>query len=221
MPDVQVKICGLTRPADAEYAAAAGADYLGCVLVPSSPRAVDAERARGVSSAAPGVPLVLVVAGLGVTELEAAATVAGASVLQLHGDETPDLVRALRSRGPWRVWKGVRVRDAASAREALDRWGGIVDGILLDGWAPHQLGGTGTPFPWEEVASLRPAVPEGTLLIAAGGLKPENVGRAVSLLRPDVVDVSSGVESTPGVKDPARVREFVLRARTPTPTLDP
>jgi phosphoribosylanthranilate isomerase len=213
MADPLVKICGLTLPSDGEAAARAGAHFVGCVLVPSSPRAVDPLRAGQVRAAA-GLPLVLVVADRPLEWMADAATRSGASVLQLHGDEGPATVSALRARGPWQVWKGVRVRDGASARDAMERWGGVVDGVLLDGWSPHALGGTGVSFPWEEVAPVRSVLPPGTLLIAAGGLNPENVGRAVSLLRPDVVDVSSGVESSPGVKDHARLQDFVTRART-------
>lgn len=213
MADLQVKICGLTRPEDGAAAARAGADWVGCVLVPSSPRAVDAERAGEIRAAA-GLPLVLVVADQSVEWMVAAARRSRASVLQLHGDETEVTVAALREQGSWQVWKGVRVRDAASAGEAMDRWGGVADGLLLDGWSPHALGGTGVSFPWGEVAPVRPALRPGTLLIAAGGLNPENVGRAVSILRPDVVDVSSGVESSPGVKDHSRLQAFVTRART-------
>lgn len=212
MPEVRVKICGLTRPMDGEEAGRAGADLVGCVLVPSSPRAVDAVRAGEIGAAA-GLPLVLVVADLTPERAAEAATVAGASVLQLHGDEDPSQLEELRRLGPWSIWKGVRIRDVAAASEAFLRWGGLADGVLLDGWAPGALGGTGVSFPWEEVGALRPAMPSGTVLIAAGGLTPENVERAVALLEPDVVDVSSGVESAPGVKDHRRLREFVVQAR--------
>lgn len=213
MADLRVKICGLTRPADGAAAARAGADLVGCVLVPSSPRAVDVDRAGEIGAAA-GLPLVLVVADRTVEWMAGAARRSGASVLQLHGEETPATVAALRRHGSWQLWKGVRVRDAATAREAMEEWGGVVDGLLLDGWSPHALGGTGVSFPWEEVASVRSSLPPGTLLIAAGGLNPENVGLAVSILRPDVVDVSSGVEASPGVKDHSQLQAFVTQART-------
>lgn len=210
---VKVKICGLRRPGDAVVAAQAGADYLGCVLVEGSPRAVTAAEAREVAQAG-GLPLVIVVADRPLEWVEEAAGVSGAAVIQLHGDEDPAFITALRQRGPWAVWKAVRTRGAEDARAAFASFGGVSGGIVLDGWAPGALGGTGVAFQWEEVAPLRESLPAGCLFIAAGGLNPENVMRVVSVLTPDVVDVSSGVEQSPGLKDPVRVRDFVKFARS-------
>lgn len=208
----RVKICGVTRPEDAIMARAEGADLLGCVLVSSSPRRVEAEDAARIAGES-GLPLVLVMADLSPADAVRAARTAGASILQLHGDEDEETVRSLREAGGWTVWKGVRVQDAVDAARAFRRWGGRVDGLLLDGWSPRGLGGTGTPFPWEGVAPFRRQLLAPTLFIAAGGLTPENVWGAASLLRPDVVDVSSGVESAPGLKDRLRVRRFIGAVR--------
>lgn len=213
---VRVKICGLRLPGDAVVAAEAGASYLGCVLVEGSPRAVTPEEAREVGRAG-DLPLVLVVAGRTAEWIGEAARVAGASVIQLHGDESPSLAAELRLRGPWDVWKGVRTRGLDDACAAIGSFGASVDGLLLDGWAAGALGGTGVSFDWEAVAPARRTVPPGCLFIAAGGLNPENVRRVVSVLAPDVVDVSSGVEASPGRKDPARVRDFVRQARSVLP----
>jgi phosphoribosylanthranilate isomerase len=215
-PRPAVKICGLRRPGDAAVAAEAGADYLGCVLVEASPRCVTPLEAGAVRQAG-GLPLVLVVAGRTVEWIEEAAHRSGASVIQLHGDEPASMATELAERGPWTVWKGIRTRGLEDARAAIAAYGDVVDGLLLDGWAPGALGGTGVSFDWEEVSGARGAVPSSCLFIAAGGLNPENVSRVVSLLAPDVVDVSSGVEESPGRKDPARIQDFVRHARSVLP----
>lgn len=221
MSDPRVKICGLTRHEDARAAARAGAEYLGVVLVRRSPRGVTAADARRIRGDLPA-SLVLVSADRPVGRLSRDAEIAGAEVLQLHGDEGPDAVRALRDAGAWTIWKSVRVREVSDVSRALDRYADLVDGLHLDGWHPERLGGTGRRFPWDAVRELRDAVPHGTALVAAGGLTPGNVARAVQLLRPDVVDVSSGVEKRPedgeapraGVKDADRIRAFVGAARS-------
>lgn len=214
MADVpRIKICGLTRPGDARAAAEAGADYLGVVTVPASPRAVvEPERARAIRGDLEP-PLVLVSADRDPAELASDGRTAGAGVLQLHGSETPDDLRRLRDAGSWTLWKAVRIRAPDDLPEAVDRFGGLADALLLDAWHPERLGGTGETFDWEAVRALRGRVPAGVRLVAAGGLRPENVGDAVRVLRPDVVDVSSGVEASPGVKDSERVRAFVRAVR--------
>jgi phosphoribosylanthranilate isomerase len=111
------------------------------------------------------------------------------------------------------VWKALRVRDAASVKAGAAEWAGRVDALLLDGWSAAAVGGTGARFPWEAVAEHRDLVPEWLALIAAGGLRPGNVREAIALLRPAAVDVSSGVEASPGVKDGAAVEAFVSAAR--------
>ncbi|MDX1566727.1 MAG: phosphoribosylanthranilate isomerase [Longimicrobiales bacterium] len=210
-----VKICGLTRPVDVRSAVDAGAGYLGVVMVPSSPRNVSVDQVRTLRKGI-DVPLVLVTADRDPDELAEQARVLEAGGLQLHGDESPENVERLREAGDWELWKSVRIREAGDLDEAIDRFGDLVDAIHLDGWHPEQLGGTGVRFPWNEVAEVRDRLPDGTALVAAGGLTPENVGQAVALLRPDVVDVSSGVEAEgrPGIKDPAKVRAFVRAARS-------
>jgi phosphoribosylanthranilate isomerase len=145
-------------------------------------------------------------------ELLQAARLARLDVLQLHGDEPPQLAAALREQG-FTVWKALRPRPGESLGASAAPYAGAVDGVLLDGWSPAARGGTGTAFDWEEVAAQLEAIPAGVLLVAAGGLNPGNVARAASLLRPDVVDVSSGVERAPGEKDAAALREFCRAVR--------
>lgn len=210
-----MKICGLTRRVDAEHAAGCGADYVGVVLAPGGRRSVAVEDAaimlRDLGPLPPRKVGVFVDADP--DQLRRAAEGIGLDVLQLHGDESPATVRAARAEGPWEVWKAVRPRNAAEFLDALDRYGADADGLLLDGWSDEARGGTGECFPWEAVAAERRRVPHHLALIAAGGLRSANVAAAIALLSPDVVDVSSGVEHSPGAKDPHAVRQFVSRVR--------
>lgn len=210
--EVKVKICGLTRRADAAEAARAGADFLGVVLVPSSPRHVETARAREVVAGLEAIPVV-VVADAPPEAVARAAEIVGAGVVQLHGGESPDDLLRLRELGGWRLWKALRVRDPADLEDAVEPFVGVADGILLDGWDPDRLGGTGTAFSWEDVGPVRERISPGLTVVAAGGLTPGNVTRAVRSLSPHVVDVSSGVESRPGVKDVEKLRAFVENAR--------
>lgn len=208
----RVKICGLTRRQDALHAAESGADFLGVVLVARSPRAVTPSGAREILDRI-AVPSVLVVSDMEISRVVAAAETVGASVIQLHGNEGPEMVEELRSSGRWKIWKALRVRNAEVLREGLRRFAPRVDGLLLDSWRPGLTGGTGQVFPWEVAETVRSEVPSGLDLVVAGGLTPENVERAVARLRPQVVDVSSGVEGRPGVKDRRRVEAFIRRVR--------
>jgi phosphoribosylanthranilate isomerase len=141
-----------------------------------------------------------------------AAESAGLHVIQLHGDEPPELADRVRAAG-YQAWKAVRVRHADDVAAAIHRYAGAVDALLLDGYDPSAAGGTGTRFDWAAVAARLGGRPAEMRIIAAGGLRPENVAQAAMTLRPDVVDVSSGVESAPGIKDPAAVRDFVRAVR--------
>lgn len=206
-----MKICGLTRREDAAFAAEAGADYLGVVLVPGSPRALKPLEARRVVEALPR-PSVAVVADLPPEAMAETAEAVGASVIQLHGDEAPEALAKLKSLGEWELWKALRIREPSEVSEGLARYGDLVSGLLLDGWHPEQKGGTGTAFPWRSVSRLRASFPNDVLFIAAGGLGPGNVAQAVTRLGPDVVDVSSGVETSPGIKDRALIQAFLRAA---------
>jgi phosphoribosylanthranilate isomerase len=209
---LRVKICGLVREEDARVAVEAGADFLGAILSPGFQRSVQPARAATFSGES-GVPLVAVVVDAGVAGAADVARAAGASILQLHGDEAPGDLASLRQEGDWRLWKAVRVRSGDDVSRAVDAFGPHADGLLLDGWHRGKGGGTGIGFPWSVVAPLRHLLPEGLTFVAAGGLDPDNVADAVELLAPHVVDVSSGVEVSPGEKDPGRVRAFIRNAR--------
>lgn len=200
------------RVADAELAHEAGADVLGAILSPGYGRSVaPALAARFVERTS--LPLVAVTVDAPVDDLLRWADEAHASVLQLHGNESPDHLARLRESRPWTLWKAVRVRSAEQVEQALRDYAEVADGLLLDGWHPDQAGGAGVAFSWADIAPLRDQFPTGFQLIAAGGLRPDNVAMAVQHLRPDGVDVSSGVESALGRKDPERLQAFIAEAR--------
>jgi len=208
-PIVKVKICGVTRVADARIAEEAGASYLGANFVPGSPRCISLDDAAEIRQST-SIPLAIILAGASAPEAARMARTAGARVIQLHGDETEAMVQDLRSEGEWEIWKAVRIRDQADLRTAVDRFAPWIDLLLLDAWHPTELGGTGKRFPWEVLEGAD--LPSDLRIGVAGGLTPENVAEAIERLRPDLVDVSSGVEASPGIKDPDRVRAFTRNA---------
>lgn len=211
MPPV-VKICGVTRVEDARLAQSLGAGYVGMILSGGFERSVTPEVAAAITSSLD----IKTVAVLVDESVEVAAVIAetvGAAVLQLHGNEPEGGVAELRAAGDWLVWKALRLREVHDLERGLQRYGEAVDGFLLEGWHPSKVGGSGMAFAWDEFAGARGGFPEGVDLIAAGGLTPENVREAVSLLRPDVVDVSSGVEFEVGIKNPGLVQAFMTNAK--------
>jgi phosphoribosylanthranilate isomerase len=202
----RIKVCGLTRIEDARAAEAAGAHWIGAVLVPDSPRRIGPDDAGRLAQAV-SLPLAIVVADLPPGEAADAALRSGARAIQLHGTEDLGTLRRLREMGEWELWKAVRVGSGDDVLAAARDFSGAADLLLLDRWDPLRLGGTGAPFDWDEVARRRPEIhlPLGV----AGGLDPENVAEAVRRMRPDLVDASSRLESAPGIKDPDRIRAFV------------
>jgi len=211
-----VKICGVTRPEDAAAAGRSGAAFVGAILSPGFGRSVAPEHAASYPLDRPDgrARLVAVMVDPSLDEAVEMARGSGASVLQLHGDEPPELLDELRERGPWALWKAVKVRSGVDIDEAIRRYAGVVDALLLDG-APAGTtgGGHGARFPWEAAATVRGALPPTVSLVVAGGLTPDNVREAIARLGPDVVDVSSGVEAARGIKDPDAIRAFVRAAR--------
>jgi indole-3-glycerol phosphate synthase/phosphoribosylanthranilate isomerase len=202
---VAVKICGITTPEDGRAAVEAGADAVGLVFWPRSRRAVSVEQARAIAAVLPPfVSRVGVFVDAPAAEMNATADAVGLDVLQLHGEESPQLVGRLSRR----VVKALRVgpRFDAAAAEA---WGAAA-GLLLDVEAQEAPGGTGRTFDWGLAAPVRASA---RWLAMAGGLRAENVGDAIRAVRPDAVDVSSGVEAGPGRKDPHAMRAFVAAVR--------
>lgn len=202
-----VKVCGLTRHQDAAVAVDAGARYLGVILAPGGKRTVTPEAASVIFNDLPAQRAGVFVNATA-DELRRAASAARLDVLQLHGDEPPELADALRREG-FTVWKAVRPRSGDEFARAAVLYAGAVDALLVDGFSADARGGTGTAFPWREVADRIAALGIGVAIVAAGGLRPQNVAEAARILHPDVVDVSSGVESAPGIKDAEAVRAFV------------
>ena len=206
MGDVKVKICGLTRPEDVDAAVDAGADFLGFNFWPRSKRHIAPALAAPLVRRAPSHVLPVGVF-VNATFDEVAATVraCGLKAVQLHGDEDAADYAALGVP----LWKVVRVRDEASLRGARVPAG--VERVLLDAYV-EGYGGGGQPFDW----TLARAAPThlGRPVVLAGGLTPDNVAQAVRTARPWGVDVASGVEASPGVKDVAKMRAFVLAARS-------
>ena len=200
-----VKVCGITNPGDARVAVDAGADAIGLVFA-ESPRRVSVEEARKISTALPNNVLkVGVFVDTEPEEVLRIARVVGLDLVQLHGDETPETVTAVRDGGV-KVMKALRMRDAASL-EAFD--GYEADLFLLDAYSEKARGGTGERFDWGMAKSIRGR----DNIVVAGGLGPENVREAVELFEPYGVDASSSLEEEPGKKNDERVRRFVLAAK--------
>lgn len=200
---IEIKICGLTNPDDAAAAAAAGADYLGFVFYPASPRAVSAEDVIRILDAVP-VPVraVGVFVNASPTEVIGIAGLCGLYAVQLHGDESAAPFEHLRVR----LWRALRV-SAAGCSPDPDKW--PASRYVVDAAAPGLYGGTGVLADWERAAQLAMERP----VLLAGGLTPDNVGDAVRAVHPWGVDVVSGVEAAPGRKDLERMSAFIRRAR--------
>lgn len=216
-PTPAVKICGLTRAADVRSAAEAGADYLGFVLTEGFRRTVPVDAAADaladlVATERRPTPVAVLV-DEDVSAAVALADELGAGVVQLHGSEPREVVRTIRDAGEWRVWKAVRVRSADDLDRAVDRYRGVVDGFLLEGWKEGVVGGGGVRLAAVDSQRVRAVLPEAATFVLAGGLRPETVADAIDRFAPDVVDVSSGVEEAPGRKRPDAVRLFVYAVR--------
>ena len=200
----KVKICGITRMEDALAAAAAGADALGFMFYEASPRRVAYEVAAGIiRELPPFLARVGVFVNPSLDEVRRAIEECRIDTLQFHGEETPEFCAQFGLR----VIKAFRVRDAESL-SALPAYVGAT--CLLDSFVPGQHGGTGATFNWELAAQT---VQVGRRVLLAGGLTPENAAEAVRRVRPYGLDVSSGVEAKPGVKDAAKVRAFIAAAK--------
>jgi phosphoribosylanthranilate isomerase len=209
-----VKICGVCSRDDASLAGRAGAAYIGVILAPGRPRSLRLDEAAEVLAGAT-VQRVGVFVDTPPEEVLEAAELLRLDVVQLHGAESPAVAALLGAELPARIWKAVAVRSAADILHAGDRYAGAVHGLLLDGWSPAGHGGVGASFDWAAAAAARARLPRTLKVIVAGGLDPGNVAGVVSLLDPDVVDVSSGVEESLRRKSATRVREFIQAARGP------
>lgn len=200
---VRVKICGVTSVADARAAVAAGADMIGLNFYTGSKRCISLERAREIVAALPSrVWKVGLFVNATREEIDRMHAALRFDAIQLHGDEAPEMTQGFAVP----VIRTLKLRGAGDAQRALSRF--RADYYLCEGDAGAAYGGAGATFDWD----LAREVPRDRLVVA-GGLTPENVAAAVRALRPFAVDVASGVESAPGIKDPARMAALVAHAK--------
>jgi len=213
-----VKICGLRTPETLDVALESGADLVGFVFFPPSPRNLGLEAARGlgeqVQRRAGKVALTVDATDDMLRDIVAALK---PDMLQLHGEETPERVAVVRSRFGLPVMKALPI---ASRRDLspIHLYAKVADRLIFDARAPKDAtrpGGLGTPFDWTLLAGLNPGVP----FMLSGGLDARNVAEAVAITQAPGVDVSSGIERAPGVKDPDKIREFVRAARAADPLI--
>lgn len=204
MTYVRIKICGITSLADAQAAAAAGADALGFVFYPKSPRAISPAQAGEIArQLGPLVTLVGLFVDASPAEVQAALAEVPLHILQFHGDESPSYCESFGR--PY--MKAVRMRADIDLDEYFQRYQSAA-GILLDAYRAGVPGGTGETFDWQRVPP-NPSRP----LVLAGGLRPENVTAALVATGVDSLDVSGGVECAPGRKDPVKIQTFIHNAR--------
>lgn len=218
MPDIRVKICGLRTLADVDAVAAAGAAYAGFVFFARSPRNLTLAEARALALAAPvGLAKVALTVDADDATLDAITEAMPIDMLQLHGHESPDRVAEVRARYGLPVMKAVGVADEGDLAAVFD-YSLVADQILVDAKPPRHAtlpGGNGLSFDWRLVAQRRWLRP----WMLAGGLTAENVAEAIRLTNARQVDVSSGVESAPGIKDASRIAAFVRAARQDGPPI--
>ncbi|MCB1337360.1 MAG: phosphoribosylanthranilate isomerase [Maritimibacter sp.] len=208
MPDIQVKICGLSTPEQMRWAVEAGAGYVGLVFFAKSPRNVSLATARALAvEVPPGVAKVALVVDADDATLDAILTEVPVDMLQLHGAESPERVAEIRTRSGLPVMKAVGISGPEDIAR-LDVYSAVADQILVDAKPPKGAevpGGMGVPFDWTLLTGYHFSRP----WMLAGGLTPRNVALAARLTGARQVDVSSGVESAPGVKDEALIRAFM------------
>lgn len=203
-----VKICGITRQAQAEDIIALGADAIGLNFWPKSKRYLDPSDATWAPALRDHTAVIAVTVNAAPDELRAILDAGLVDIIQMHGDETPEDVARLIENGV-RVIKALQVRD----EQSLDQIGLFpCESILLDAYNPGLYGGVGETFPWELAIMAKHRFPEKHILLS-GGLTHENVHTAIEQTRPAAVDVASGVESSPGIKDLEKVRWFIEQAR--------
>jgi phosphoribosylanthranilate isomerase len=207
----RIKICGVTLPDDAARIAAAGADFIGLNFWPKSKRCLAPERAPTIASvvrATGKAKLVGIFVDPELDEVQEIAATADLDIIQLHGDEHPDMVQRISRAVHRPVWKALAVSSARDL-EHLDVW--PAEALLLD--APSAgRGGAGTSFDWRLAREARERYPKLDFVLA-GGLTPDNVATAIQTVQPWAVDVASGVEAAPGVKDPTKLDAFIAAVR--------
>ncbi|MBN9506260.1 MAG: phosphoribosylanthranilate isomerase [Altererythrobacter sp.] len=209
MPEVEIKICGLSTPETVDAAVAAGATHVGLVHYAPSPRHVTLEQASALRARVPArMKVVLLLVNEQPEQTVRAIQAVRPDVVQFHGGETPEWLAAVKQHARLEVWKAVGVKDAESL-DRVQRFKGAVDRLLYDAPANKLPGGNGLALDWSVLAGFAHTIPWGL----AGGLTPENVADAIRQTGAPLVDTSSGVESAPGVKDVERIAAFCRAAR--------
>jgi len=212
--DNLIKICGLSTPETLDVALGAGADLVGFVRYPKSPRHVSLDLGHRLSLQAKGrAQRVVLLVNPGDEDIAQAIEAINPDLIQLHGSETPERVAEIRSMVRRPVMKAFGIAEPSDLK-ALTPYAGGVDRILLDAKPPRTAnalpGGNGLAFDWRLLNGLDPKLS----FMLSGGLTPDNVAEAIRLTKSQAVDVSTGVESGPGLKDPARIEAFIRAART-------
>ena len=212
----RVKFCGMTRAQDAALAAEVGASFVGVVFA-DGPRRVTPDQAEAILEAAGAT--VRRVGVFGTNEPEVVAATADRvrlDVVQLHSDPTPVDIKAIRKTFHGEIWAAVRLSGSHIPVDAEDLFD-TADAVVLDARSEKRLGGTGQALPWSDLAVDLARDRGSSAVVLAGGLNPGNVASAIKTLAPDIVDVSSGIESSPGIKDPWLMREFFAAATGHSP----
>ncbi|MDS3860171.1 phosphoribosylanthranilate isomerase [Thermosynechococcaceae cyanobacterium BACA0444] len=203
-----LKICGLTQAPQAIEIAKLGVDAIGFICVPLSPRYIDPFKIQEITEKLAGFPNLLrvgVFANLELETIQKTVDIGQINTIQLHGQESPEFVTTLRTKFPnYTLIKALGVKDQASLDQAKI-YAPLVDILLLDAYHPEQLGGTGRAWDWNLLKHFRPGCP----WWLAGGLNPDNVVEAIRLTNPDGIDLSSGVELSPGVKNLTKVQALI------------
>ena len=206
-----IKVCGLTRSIDAEYADAAGVEYLG-VIFAGGPRERTPAQARD-TLAGRRARKVGVFADQPEDVIASVVETVGLHVVQLHGGADPARVERVRAATGKEIWAVVRTADGVLP-DSIEELCDAADALLIDAHVPGQLGGSGVRVPWDRLGESLDALDYHPRIVLAGGLTADNVAEAIDLVAPNVVDVSSGVESSAGIKDHSRIRAFVGAVRS-------
>ncbi len=216
---VEIKICGINDLAAMEAAVGAGADYVGLVFFPPSPRAVSLPDAAKFADIARGrAKVVALTVDADDALLEGIFKEVSPDILQLHGRESMERVSALKARYGRPMMKALPIASEKDLR-AAEQYAAVSDWILFDAQPPKDAtrpGGHGKSFDWNLLASMKRTRP----IMLSGGLDPSNVAAAIATVHPDAVDVSSGVEDAPGMKDAAKIKAFVANARAAAQKLE-
>lgn len=202
---MRVKICGITKISQGKEIAALGADSLGFICVKRSPRYVTPEKIRAIAEELPPIDKVGVFADSSLKEIISVVVAANLTAIQLHGTESPNFCVQLRQAISPNVEliKAFRIKTAASLQET-SAYENVVDTLLLDAYHPQILGGTGKTINWQDLKQFEPSIP----WMLAGGLTPDNIADALSHVKPNGIDLSSGVERSPGDKDLTKVAQL-------------